>query len=68
MLTPEQISEVRNVARLEAVRAAVFSVAAEALDGDRPTMSITCSLQSDLLAIELTYYDVRGLAIVGMSL
>jgi hypothetical protein len=68
MLTSEQIDQVRRVARLEALRAAVLSVASESLDDQIPTIRITCSVDFEGLVAGYEFLDSKGIAIMGGAL
>lgn len=63
-----QIDEVRRIVRLEALRAAVFSVASESLDSDNPRLSVDISLDGETLAASFHYRDAAGNVTMGGSL
>lgn len=60
-----QISEVRQIVRLEALRAAVYSVAAENLDSNICKLVVSCDLEGDTLGAEIAWFGPGGLPIGG---
>jgi hypothetical protein len=68
MLTVEQIDEVRRIARLEALRAAVLSVASESLDEHTPRMVVVCSINGDQVEASIQYQDEGGFPMSGGAL
>ncbi len=59
-LTLAQIDEVRSIARLEALRAAAFSVASESLDGEAVTFTVTMHIEGDELEGSIALSDRVG--------
>lgn len=68
MLNAEQTDEVRRIVRLEALRAAVFSVAAESLDEHIPRLVVDIELADDELSATIQYRDSLGNVTMGGSL
>jgi len=60
-----QISEVRQIVRLEALRAAVYSLASENLDENITRFSVFCSVEEDSLAAEIQWYGPKGHSVGG---
>lgn len=65
MLTPEQIHEVRRISRLEALRAAVFSVAAESLEEQTPRLFIEVCFENGELEASFEFGDRNGNVMMG---
>lgn len=68
MMQAEQIDEIRRIVRLEALRAAVFSVASESLDAHHCQMVVDVTLEGETLAATIQYVDAAGNVITGGSL
>lgn len=68
MMQAEQIDEIRRVVRLEALRAAVLSVASESLDESHCTLRVEVTLEDDSLVATVEYVDYFGKVISGGSL
>jgi len=68
MFTDVQVSEIRRIARLEALRAAVFSLAAESLDTQTPQLMVQCFLDQGELSATIAYLDPNGGALMGGEL
>jgi len=68
MLNAETIDEVRRVVRLEALRAAVFSVASESLDEHLPRLVVAIEIQGEILEASIQYQDAAGNVVSGGSL
>ena len=68
MLTSEQINEVRTLARLEALRSSVFSVASESLDDQTPRIVVTCTWSDDAFDAFYQFQDSKGITVTGGAL
>ena len=68
MMQADQIDEVRRIVRLEALRAAVLSVASESLDAHHCQLVVDVTLEDDTLAATIQYVDSSGNVISGGSL
>lgn len=68
MMQAEQIDEIRRIVRLEALRAAVFSVASESLDEHLPRLVVVISLDGETLDATIQYQDASGHVVSGGSL
>lgn len=68
MMQADQIDEIRRVVRLEALRAAVFSVASESLDEHHCRMVVSVSLDGETLEASIQYVDASGSVVSGGSL
>jgi len=68
MFTDVQVQEIRRIARLEALRAAVFSLASESLDTQTPQLRVVVSLRDDDLVATINYHDAAGHAVMGGTL
>jgi len=68
MLTAEMIDEIRRVVRLEALRAAVFSVASESLDDHITRLVVAVALHGETLEATIQYCDESGNVVSGGSL
>lgn len=64
-LSETQIAEIRQIFRLEAARAAVYSLASENLDENVRRVSISCELEGDSFGASIDWYDSKGVAIGG---
>lgn len=60
-----QISEVRQIVRLEALRAAVYSVAAENLDQNITRLVVSCDFDADGLGAEIEWFGPNNQPIGG---
>jgi len=65
MFTDVQVQEIRRIARLEALRAAVFSLASESLDAQTPQVRVCVSLVEDELVATINFHDAAGHAVMG---
>jgi len=68
MMQADQIDEIRRIVRLEALRAAVFSVASESLDEYLPRLVVAIALDGETLDASIQYLDAAGHVISGGSL
>jgi len=68
MLDAVQIDEIRRLVRLEALRAAVFSVASESLDNHTPKLVVSIFLDGDVLAATLDFLGADGQVVMGGTL
>ncbi len=64
-LNEAQIAEIRQIYRLEALRSAVYSLAAENLDAHVSRLTVSCSLVDDELGAEISWADAQGMHISG---
>jgi hypothetical protein len=68
MLDASQIDEIRRITRLEALRAAVFSVASESLDFHIPRLVVVVAFDGESFDASISYTDAQGSVISGGSL
>ena len=68
MLNAETIDEVRRIVRLEALRAAVFSVASESLDEHITSFVVAVDLHGETLGASFQYRDSSGVVMAGGTL
>ena len=68
MMQADQIDEVRRIVRLEALRAAVLSVASESLDEHHCQLVVDVTLEGETLAATIQYVDSSGNVISGGNL
>lgn len=60
-----QIAQIRQIVRLEALRAAVYSVAAENLDQNITRLVVSCSFEDDSLGAEIQWFGPKDSPIGG---
>jgi hypothetical protein len=68
MLDAAQIHEIRKLVRLEALRAAVFSVASESLDGNTPRLVVSVDLDDESLSASIQFCSASGHVVMGGTL
>jgi hypothetical protein len=64
-LNEAQIAEIRQIVRLEAARAAVYSLASESLDENISRVSISVEMDAEGLGASIDWYNPQGVAIGG---
>jgi len=68
MLDAVQIDEIRRLVRLEALRAAVFSVASESLDQHTPCLVVSIAIEGETLAATIEFLGPDRSVVMGGTL